>query len=87
MTPQEKIDLLIEIENALADIRPHLVVDGGDVEVVDIDEAGVLYIKWLGNCESCNMSVFTMKAGLEQAVCSKVPRVKSVSAVNGVMAS
>lgn len=83
MTNTENIDLVRRVEAVLDDIRPHLVVDGGNIEVVEITNEGVLKIKWLGNCESCSMSIFTMKAGIEQAVIGKIPNIVSVEAVNG----
>jgi Fe-S cluster biogenesis protein NfuA len=84
MIDLEKSALLAEVELALNDIRPHLLVDGGNVEIVDITDEGILQIKWMGNCESCNMSLFTMKAGIEQAVKSKVPRITGIQALNGL---
>ena len=77
-------DLISKIESALDDIRPHLAVDGGNVEIVEVTDDNVLKIKWLGNCEGCNMSTMTMKAGIEQAVKNKVPEIVSIEAVNGV---
>lgn len=72
------------IDRALDDVRPHLAVDGGNVEVVDVTDDMQVQIKWLGNCESCNMSAMTMKAGVEQALRSKIPEIAGVEAVNGV---
>jgi Fe-S cluster biogenesis protein NfuA len=72
------------IEKALDSIRPHLAVDGGDVEIVEVTDDMQLKIKWLGNCENCFMSVMTMKAGIEQVVKSQVPEILSVEAINGV---
>ncbi|MEE9437830.1 MAG: NifU family protein [Saprospiraceae bacterium] len=69
---------------ALDTIRPHLKVDDGDIEIVEITDDMILKIRWLGNCEFCSMSVMTMKAGVEQAVLSKVPEIQSIIAVNGV---
>jgi len=74
--------LLDEINKALDEVRPHLAVDGGDIEIVEISEDGQLKIKWLGNCQSCSMSGMTLKAGIEQAVKSKVPSISSVVAIN-----
>jgi Fe-S cluster biogenesis protein NfuA len=65
-------------------VRPHLVVDGGNVEVVDITDEHVVIIKWLGNCESCFMSAMTMKAGIEETLKNKIPEVTGVEAINGV---
>jgi Fe-S cluster biogenesis protein NfuA len=76
--------LLHQIELALDDIRPHLAVDGGDVSVVDVTDEMIVRVKWLGACESCSMSIMTMKAGVEQAVKSRLPQIRSVEAVNAV---
>ncbi len=69
---------------ALDDVRPHLAVDGGNIEVVEVTEDMGVKIKWLGNCEFCSMSIMTMKAGVEQAIKSKVPEITGVEAVNGM---
>ena len=63
---------------------PHLAVDGGNVEVVDITDENVVKIKWLGACEGCSMSAMTMRAGIEQTLKSKLPEVNRVEAVNGI---
>lgn len=76
--------LIERIDKALDTIRPHLAVDGGNVEVVEVTDDMQLKIKWLGNCENCFMSVMTMKAGIEEVVKTQVPEIKSVMAVNGV---
>lgn len=86
MSDQEKTLLLDQIELALDDIRPHLAVDGGNVSLVDVTDEMVVMVKWLGACESCSMSVMTMKAGVEQAVKSRLPQIRSVQAVNSVHA-
>ena len=80
----DKIELINRINTALDTIRPHLAVDGGNVEVVDVTDEGIVQIKWLGNCEGCSMSIMTMKAGIEQVVLSKIPEVKGIEAINGV---
>ena len=79
-----KTDILNQIDTALDDVRPHLKVDGGDVEVVDYTDDKMVIIKWLGTCQSCNMSTMTLKAGLEQAIRSKMPEIKGVRAINGI---
>lgn len=82
--PIEKQALIARVDKALDDVRPHLKVDGGNVEVVDITDDMILQIKWIGNCESCSMSAMTMRAGVEQTVKGQVPEIVSVEAVNGV---
>ncbi len=81
-----KQDLLKRIDESLDSVRPHLAADGGNVEVVDITDQGIVQIKWLGTCESCNMSAMTMRAGIEQAIKRQVAEVKGVEAINGVTA-
>ncbi len=78
--PQE---LLERINSALDTIRPHLHVDGGDVEVVELTEDNLLKVRWLGNCQHCLMSAMTMKAGVEQAIRNQIPEIRGVEAVNG----
>ena len=84
MTEIEK-DLLFEkVNRALDDIRPHLAVDEGNIEIVDITPDMQVMIRWLGNCEFCSMSAMTMRAGVEQAIRSRVPEIVSIAAVNGL---
>ena len=80
----EKEHLLERVNQALDSVRPHLKVDGGDVEVVDVTDDMHVQIKWMGNCESCSMSTMTLRAGIEQAIKSKIPEIKGVVALNGV---
>lgn len=80
----EKTELLKKVNDALADVRPHLEADGGNVEVVEITDDNFVKIKWLGNCKNCFMSAMTMKAGIEQAIISRVPEISGVEAVNGL---
>ena len=71
------------VDKALNDIRPHLAVDGGDIELIEVTDDLIAKIKWHGNCEFCPMSAMTMKAGVEQAIKSRVPEITSIQAVNG----
>jgi Fe-S cluster biogenesis protein NfuA len=79
----EKEALLQRIDAVLDDVRPHLAVDGGDVELVDITDDQVVKIRWKGACEHCSMSIMTLRAGIEQALVGKIPQIKGVEAVNG----
>jgi len=76
--------LMDQINAALDEIRPHLIVDGGNIEVVELTDDMELKVKWMGNCEFCSMSAMTMKAGVEQAIRQKLPQIKKVTAINGV---
>lgn len=84
MSGIEKKRLLNRIDEALNDVRPHLAVDGGNVEVVDITEDKVVKIKWIGACKDCGMSMMTLRAGIEQALVGRIPEVSGVEAVNGL---
>ncbi|MFK8104299.1 MAG: NifU family protein [Saprospiraceae bacterium] len=84
MSLTEKQELIGQVDIALNDIRPHLAVDGGNIEVVDVTDDFQVKIKWLGNCESCSMSAMTMRAGVEETLRSKFPEITSVVAINGV---
>ncbi len=78
----DKSDLLLRVDSALNDIRPHLFIDGGNVEVVGITDEMCVQIKWMGNCQGCQMSTMTLKAGIEQTLKSKLPEISGVVAVN-----
>ena len=69
-----------EIAKALEEVRPHLQVDGGDVELVDVED-GIVKVRLTGACAGCPMSQMTLKWGVENYLKKKVPSVKSVEAV------
>jgi len=84
MSDNEKKEWIEKVDSALEDIRPHLAVDGGNIEVMDVTDDYMVEVKWLGNCEMCSMSTMTMKAGVEQTIKSRLPQINGVVAVNGV---
>jgi len=67
-----------KVQEALNLIRPALQADGGDVELVDVSEDGVVSVKLKGACGSCPMSTMTLKMGIERTLMKEVPGVKSV---------
>lgn len=69
-----------KVEEALAKVRPQLQADGGDVELVDVTEDGVVYVKLTGACGGCPMASMTLKMGIERILKQMVPEVKSVEA-------
>lgn len=72
-------DKILEV---LESIRPALHADGGDVEFVDFDEEdGVVQLRLLGACESCPISMMTLKQGIEERLRSTVPGVREVTAI------
>jgi Fe-S cluster biogenesis protein NfuA len=71
-----------EIEAIIKKIRPALQMDGGDVELVDVDEkAGIVRVKLQGACSHCPMSQMTLKNGIEAEIKKEVSGVKEVRAV------
>jgi Fe-S cluster biogenesis protein NfuA len=78
----DKGELIIEINTALNELRPHLAVDGGDIQVVDVTEDFIVQIKWLGNCQNCSMSEMTLKVGVEETLKNKIPQIKGVQPVD-----
>ncbi|RUM87969.1 MAG: NifU family protein [Thermodesulfatator sp.] len=69
------------VEAALAKVRPMLQADGGDVELVDITQDGVVRVRLRGACGTCPMAQMTLKMGIERYLKKEVPEVKSVEAV------
>jgi Fe-S cluster biogenesis protein NfuA len=69
-----------KIETALADIRPSLQADGGDVELVDV-ENGIVRVRLTGACSGCPMSQMTLKQGIEAYIRKEIPEILSVEAV------
>ncbi|MDY0078959.1 MAG: NifU family protein [Ignavibacteriaceae bacterium] len=70
-----------KVKNALEKIRPYLKADGGDVELVNVTEDGIVYVKLVGACSSCPMSTMTLRAGVERALIREVPGIKRVESI------
>jgi Fe-S cluster biogenesis protein NfuA len=70
-----------EVQAALDTVRPQLQADGGDAEIVEITEEGVVKLRLKGACGGCPMSQMTLKMGIERILKQQVPAVKSVESV------
>lgn len=70
-----------EVEAAIEKIRPSLQADGGDVELVDVTNDGVVKVRLVGACAGCPMSTMTLTFGIERELKKQVPGVKKVQAV------
>jgi Fe-S cluster biogenesis protein NfuA len=68
------------VDRALDQIRPAIRMDGGEVELVEIEE-GIAKVRMMGACGGCPMSTMTLKMGIERAIRQAVPEVKAVEAV------
>ena len=69
-----------KVEEVLALIRPNLMRDGGNVELVDVND-GVVTVRLTGACGGCPMSTLTLKMGIERLVKQEIPEIKEVVAV------
>lgn len=75
-------ELRKKVEEALDEVRPYLQADGGDVELVDIDDvAKSVKVRLVGACGGCPSAGMTLKAGVESAIRKYAPEVRSVDAV------
>jgi Fe-S cluster biogenesis protein NfuA len=69
-----------KVEKALNDVRPHLQADGGDVELVDV-ENNIVKVRLKGACAGCPMSQMTLKQGIERHIKKLIPEIISVESV------
>jgi Fe-S cluster biogenesis protein NfuA len=67
-----------QVQEALNKIRPQLQADGGDVELVDVNDAGVVKVRLTGACGGCPMSQMTLKMGIEKFLKQQIPEVVGV---------
>jgi len=70
-----------KVEAALAQVRPMLQRDGGDVELVEVAEDGIVKVRLQGACQGCPMAQMTLQMGVERVLKEMVPEIKSVEAV------
>ena len=69
-----------EVEEILESLRPMLIQDGGNIELVDIED-GVVKVRLVGSCVSCSSSLMTLKMGIEKALKKAIPMVRCVESV------
>ncbi len=73
-------DIFEQVQDVLDKLRPFLLRDGGDCELVDVED-GIVKLRLLGACGSCPSSTITLKAGIERALLEEVPGVVEVEQV------
>ncbi len=73
-----KEEIIIGIEKALNEIRPFLNSDGGDISLVEVIDNKHVKVRLEGACTSCNLSMSTMKAGVETTIKKFVPQIETV---------
>ena len=75
---KDKNNIIKKVELALDEIRPYLEDDGGNIEVVDITKEMQLQVRLLGACSTCEVSLQTLKNGVETTIRKSVPEITSV---------
>ena len=78
---QRRLKVREKVEEALKSIRPGLQADGGDVELVEVTEEGVVKVKLVGACAGCPMSQLTLSNGVERVLKQQIPEVARVEPV------
>jgi len=67
-----------QVKSAIENVRPALLADGGDVELVSVSDDGVVKVRLTGACGACPYSLMTLKQGIESYLKKAVPQVKEV---------
>ncbi len=80
MSANTVIDL-VKVEEVLNMLRPYLQADGGDVDLVDVTDDGVVQLRLRGACGTCPSSTYTLKMGIEEQLKQHIPGVKEVVSV------
>ncbi len=73
--------VLEKINKGIESVRPYLIADGGDVELVEVTPENDVKVRLLGACEGCPFSLMTLKAGIEQAIKKEWPELNTLEAV------
>jgi len=75
-------DLYRRVDEVLDRIRPYVQLDGGHVELVDVNEEdGIVHIRFQGSCQGCTSSAMTLQMGIENELKMSIPEIKQVVAV------
>jgi len=70
-----------KVQKALETVRPGLQADGGDVELIEVSDEGVVTVRLTGACHVCPMSQMTLKMGIEKILKKQVPEIKEVVSI------
>ena len=70
-----------DVQSVIEEIRPNLQADGGDIELVDVTEDGVVKVRLRGACSGCPGAAMTLKMGVERLLKKRIPEVTSVENV------
>ncbi|MGC9363604.1 MAG: NifU family protein [Fidelibacterota bacterium] len=70
-----------QVKKVLDAVRPFLQADGGNVELVEVTDDGIVKVRLTGACSGCPMSTYTLKMGIENKLKKEIPEVKAVEQV------
>jgi len=70
-----------QVQAVIEEIRPNLQADGGDIELVDVTEDGIVRVRLQGACSGCPGAAMTLKMGVERLLKHRIPEVKTVESV------
>lgn len=73
--------LMVQVQEVLDRVRPFLQADGGDCELMDVTEDGIVKLKLHGACGTCPSSTYTLKLGIEEQLKQAIPAIQSVEQV------
>ena len=79
--PITALDLRGQVEDAINLIRPAIQADGGDVELIDVLDGGVVRIRFHGACQGCPSAGMTLQMGIERVLRERVPQISQVLAI------
>lgn len=75
-------EITTKVLKAMGQIRPFLIEDGGDIELVEITNDMVVKVEFKGTCTNCSMNTMTFKSGVQDTIMKAVPEIKRVEAIN-----
>jgi Fe-S cluster biogenesis protein NfuA len=81
MEKKNSKQIIEKVKLAIESIRPYLVMDGGDVELIEVTNDLVVKVRLIGACEGCPFSIQTLSAGIEQAIRKEVPEIKELVSI------
>jgi Fe-S cluster biogenesis protein NfuA len=84
MTTNKETALESQVQQVLDGYRPTLYLDGGDVELVKVDDEGMAHVKMMGACIDCPISLLTMKLGIQRLLKENFTEIKGVNAITDV---
>ena len=82
MAKNSNPELIKKVEAVIAQIRPYLEADGGNIKFIELTSDNIVNVELQGACACCPMSLMTLKNGVEETMKKAIPEIKSVEAIN-----